>query len=471
MFPAIILLFQFAPALYGQESNEQTGPVVSVERLSGGVVVGELMAVGKDALVVRHDPNDSLVLPWSGIRRITGGTNSHPWAWAAGGVVAGALAGVIIGRPEDVFTYSSPYGSASSGDNSDKRVQDAAILGAAGGVVFGLGAALFDSQFEYDLQSMSDQELLVAREELNAQAHYPDADSRTFANAPEKKDAWMPPAEPSAEDGLSDIDHNIPKTSSSRRDAIAVVIGNARYMKSQIPSVDFACRDAMLVREHLISMFGYREGNIIYAENATQADFNAIFGTASNFKGKLYNYIKEGKSDVFIYYSGHGAPNPESKEGYFVPVDCDPALVSLNGYSLKTFYDNLSKLRYRSLTVVIDACFSGSSEKGMLLRNISPVFIEVEDPVLTLKKAVVLTSAGGNQVSSWYPEKGHSLFTYYFLKGMRGDADRSHDRTITVGEMKSYLTENVKYMARRLSSREQTPQVYGNPDRPVINVP
>jgi hypothetical protein len=471
MFPAIILLFQFAPALHGQESNEQTGSEVTVERLSGDVVVGELMSAGKTALVVRRDPDDSLVLPWSGIRRITGGTNSHPWAWAAGGVVAGALAGVIIGRPEDAYAYSSSYGSYSNGDVSDKRVQDAAILGAAGGVVFGLGAALFDTQFEYDLQSMSDQERLVAREELNTQAHYPDADNRTFAIAPEKKDTWMPPAEPAAEDGLSDIDHNIPKTSSSRRDAIAVVIGNAKYMKSQIPAVDFACRDAMLVREHLISMFGYREGNIIYAENATQADFNAIFGTSSNFKGKLYNYIKEGKSDVFIYYNGHGAPNPESKEGYFVPVDCDPAMVSLNGYSLKTFYDNLSKLRYRTLTVVIDACFSGSSEKGMLLRNISPVFIEVEDPVLTLKKAVVLTSAGGNQVSSWYPEKGHSLFTYYFLKGMRGDADRSHDRTITVGEMKSYLTENVKYMARRLSSREQTPQVYGNPDRPVISAP
>ena len=225
------------------------------------------------------------------------------------------------------------------------------------------------------------------------------------------------------------------------------------------------------MREYLIRMFGYREGNIIYAEDATQADFNSIFGTAANFKGKLYNYVKDRKSDIFIYYSGHGAPNPESKEGYFVPVDCEPALVSLNGYSLKTFYDNLSKLRYKSLTVVIDACFSGSSEKGMLLRNISPVFIEVEDPVLKLKNAVVLTSASGKQVSSWYPEKGHSLFTYYFLLGLRGDANKTIDKTITAGEMKEYLAENVSYMARRLSSREQMPQMYGSPDRPIVSVP
>jgi uncharacterized caspase-like protein len=220
-----------------------------------------------------------------------------------------------------------------------------------------------------------------------------------------------------------------------------------------------------------MKMFGYREGNIIYAEDATQADFNSIFGTSANYKGKLYNYVKDRKSDIFIYYSGHGAPNPESKEGYFVPVDCEPALVSLNGYSLRTFYDNLSKLRYKSLTVVIDACFSGSSEKGMLLTNMSPVFIEVEEPVLKLKDAVVMTSAAGNQVSSWYPEKGHSLFTYYFLKGIRGEADKTNGKTITAGRLKDYLSENVRYMARRLSSREQTPQVYGKRDWLILSVP
>jgi len=31
--------------------------------------------------------------------------------------------------------------------------------------------------------------------------------------------------------------------------------------------------------------------------------------------------------------------------------------------------------------IVIDACFSGSSDKEMLLKNISPVFITIENPV------------------------------------------------------------------------------------------
>ncbi len=52
MFPAIILMLQGGPDLQGQETKEQTGPEVSVERLSGEIFMGELMAVGKDAFVV-----------------------------------------------------------------------------------------------------------------------------------------------------------------------------------------------------------------------------------------------------------------------------------------------------------------------------------------------------------------------------------------------------------------------------------
>ncbi|PIX92787.1 MAG: hypothetical protein COZ25_14010, partial [Ignavibacteria bacterium CG_4_10_14_3_um_filter_37_18] len=152
----------------------------------------------------------------------------------------------------------------------------------------------------------------------------------------------------------------------------------------------------------------------------------------------------------------------------FVPVDCDPSTVALNGYSLNTLYGNLSKIKYKSLTVVIDACFSGSSDKGMLIKNVSPVFITVENPIQMKGNTVIFSSAGGEQVSSWYPEKRHSLYTYYFLKAIQGEADANKDKQLTVGEMKLYLDENVPYMARRLNNREQTPQVIGDENRVIV---
>jgi uncharacterized caspase-like protein len=73
-----------------------------------------------------------------------------------------------------------------------------------------------------------------------------------------------------------------------------------------------------------------------------------------------------------------------------------------------------------------------------------------------------MTSSSGVQFSSWYPEKRHSLFTYYLLKGLGGDADKNKDNIITVGEIRTYLSDQVPYMAHRLTGNEQTPQITGN---------
>ena len=268
-----------------------------------------------------------------------------------------------------------------------------------------------------------------------------------------------------------DVDKNIPKTSLNNPDAIAVVIGNQKYQQTGVPAVDFAVRDATVVKQYLTDTLGFKEGNILFEINATQARLRALFGTATEHRGQLYNYVKSGKSDVFIYYSGHGAPDPESKQGYLVPVDCDPAVVKLNGYPISTFYNNLSKIQARSFTVVLDACFSGDSQSGQLLKNISPVFITVDNPLMTLPNATLFTSATGEQVSCWYPDKKHSLFTYFFLKGLQGAADTDNDKNVTISELEQFVTdktEGVPYYARRLHSRTQTPVVSGDKERVIV---
>ena len=100
----------------------------------------------------------------------------------------------------------------------------------------------------------------------------------------------------------------------------------------------------------------------------------------------------------------------------------------------------------------------------MLFKNISPAMVKVKVGVNGPAKAVVMTSAGLDQVSSWYPEKRHSLFTYYFLKGLQGEADPAGIGKITVGGMRKYLQDNVPYMARRLNGNEQQPLVTGSDD-------
>jgi len=194
-----------------------------------------------------------------------------------------------------------------------------------------------------------------------------------------------------------------------------------------------------------------------------------IFGTEGNHQGKLYKWVKPGQSKIFIYYVGHGAPDQQSGEGYFVPVDANPQYISTSGYKLSTFYENLSKIPAAKKTVVIDACFSGSSANGQLLKGVSGLTARLKsEPKASVVADLLLTSAGMDQVASWYPEKGHSLFTYFFLKGIQGEADNNKDGSITLGEMKVWLNDQVPYMARRITGNQQQPVMLGNDDDTLV---
>lgn len=246
------------------------------------------------------------------------------------------------------------------------------------------------------------------------------------------------------------------KPSKINKYGVAVVIGNRDYKDKDIPPVKFAINDARLVKEYLVSTLGFREGNIIFAPNASKGIFEEIFGTHDTYKGKLYNYLTPGKSDIFVYYSGHGAPSLETKKGYILPIDGNPNNVQIGGYALDLLYHNLAQLNARSITVVTDACFSGAP----LFKKASPVGIVVKNPLATHAKTTIINSSGGTELSSWYPEKGHGLFTYYFLRGLGGAADINKDHKITMAEVKEYVSDNVPYMARTLyDGRKQTPSV------------
>lgn len=268
-----------------------------------------------------------------------------------------------------------------------------------------------------------------------------------------------------------DVDQQIPIGQRAGSDDIAVVIGNAHYRTNGTPPVDYALQDAQTMRQYLISAFGYDPANIIYLEDASLAAMSEVFGTSEDYRGKLFKWVKPGKSRIFIYYVGHGAPDQESGEGYFVPVDANPQYIRTSGYKLSTFYDNLARIPALKKTVLIDACFSGSSANGQLLKGISGLTARLKaEPKAARASDILFTSAGMNQVASWYPQKRHSLFSYFFFKGIQGAADSNRDGSITVGEMKAYLNEQVPYMARRLTGNEQQPFMQGNDADPLVRL-
>ena len=269
-------------------------------------------------------------------------------------------------------------------------------------------------------------------------------------------------SKPDFEDGRMDNSiSELPQTNMKNPNAIAVVIGNSNYKRTK--KVKYSINDAYLMKKYLVKVLGYKEGNIFYIQDATKGEFELFFGNDDYHKGKLFNSIKPNKSDVFIYYSGHGAPGLKDKKGYFVPVECDPNYVELQGYPIDVFYKNLSKLPAKSITVVLDACFSGAT----IFDNISPISITIENPSVKMENAVILSSSSGVQVSTWYNEKKHGMFTYFFLKAIhdKENSDKNADNKLTFREIYEYISdksEGVPYYARRIHGVEQDPTISGD---------
>jgi hypothetical protein len=256
----------------------------------------------------------------------------------------------------------------------------------------------------------------------------------------------------------SDVDLLPTGKMQTRKHAYAVVIGVEQY-REKLPRAEFADRDAKLVGEYLTKVLGYPEENVVVRLNdrATRSDLEKYFETW------LPNNV-EASSLVFVYYSGHGAPNTKTREAYLVPYDGDPSFVENTAYPLKRLYAALDKLPAKDIVVVLDSCFSGAGGRSVLAKGARPMGIALEHAVASTGKAMVLAASSGDQISSTYEEKGHGLLTYFFLKGLQGDGDVNKDGVIELAKLYEYLKPNVQRIARKQYNSEQTPQLLGSPE-------
>jgi hypothetical protein len=253
--------------------------------------------------------------------------------------------------------------------------------------------------------------------------------------------------------------------------AIAILVSNQSYRHGDVPEVSYAGNDAEAMRQYLVKTLGYMDRNVITLRNATKATLEAWFGSRDNNQGRLYDMVRKGQSDVFVFYSGHGVPG-EDRNGYLLPVDGDPGKAQLTGYGIETLAMNVSNSGARSTYLALDTCFSGLSQAGSLVPAASGIYLSPKLPGVTAN-SVVLTAADGKQIASWDRGAQLGLFTRHLLEGLLGKADEKSgdsDGNVTVAEIKSYLQSEVAYQARRLYGRDQTPQVMGAPSRVLASL-
>ena len=255
----------------------------------------------------------------------------------------------------------------------------------------------------------------------------------------------QPSAKPEATVGGVDVDMNIPTTSKTNDLTFVVIVANENYVNES--KVRYAINDGRIFKEYCVNTLGVPEKNIHIAEDAT----------LNNMRGELtwlnrVASVYEGDARIIVYYAGHGIPNEATGAAYLLPVDGVGTDVQ-SGYSLKSLYAELGKMPSQSVTVFMDACFSGSQRGEGMLASSRGVAIKAKEETPT-GNLVVFSATQKDETAFPYEEKGHGLFTYFLLKKLqetKGD--------VTYEELGTYLKKQVSRHAIVVNNKPQTPSM------------
>jgi hypothetical protein len=225
----------------------------------------------------------------------------------------------------------------------------------------------------------------------------------------------------------------------------AIVIGINEY--KEIPSLDAAVSDAMKVSA-LLQNRGMKVTQLI--------DHQATRKNIAKAIGDVMHNISKANDRVLIYFAGHGVATGDkgSKMGYILPYDAELNYPRATGISMREINGWTAGYKAKHVMFVADSCYSGLNLKTRSVpkSDTIPDYIRViaREPI-----RISMTAGSSNQEAHEY--KGHGLFTYFFLEGLTGKADRNDDGIITSYELVNYIQPNVIHTAQAEFKSFQTP--------------
>jgi uncharacterized caspase-like protein len=253
----------------------------------------------------------------------------------------------------------------------------------------------------------------------------------------------------------------------------AVVIGISTYQDSRVPTLRYAIRDAQAFYAWLVSANGGR-----YAPSRVRLLLDRE-ATGKALKDALFGWLKQvlEEDTVIIYFAGHGSPeSPDSPENLFLlPFDTQYDNIPSTGFPMWDIETALKRyIKAKKVVVLADACHSGGvgqsfdiARRANRSLKINPISTGIHGLSKVGDGICVISASDEHQYSQESKDwgGGHGVFTYFLLKGLKGDADFNKDRSVTLGELTSYLSQEV----RRATKNAQSPTVAGRYD-PALTI-
>jgi hypothetical protein len=244
---------------------------------------------------------------------------------------------------------------------------------------------------------------------------------------------------------------------------VALIFGIENYATN--PKATFANYDAKYFYQYAKSIFGVKNENIKLLVDE-EANLVSSLGALNKW---LPSKIKKNRTELIIYFAGHGLASSDGKELYLLPQDGDSDLLARTAISREEIFQIVSKLKPKSVTIFFDTCYSGvSRDEETLLASARPVRIVADEQEDIPDNFTIFSASQLDQISSGLKEAKHGIFSYYLMKGLEGNADINKDKKITNGELLAYMDENVSQKASALG-RQQNPSLAGDPNKVLMS--
>lgn len=232
----------------------------------------------------------------------------------------------------------------------------------------------------------------------------------------------------------------------------AVVIGVSRFEDYRIQNIRFADADAREFHEYITKTAGIPAHNARLLLNG-QATLSGIREAVAAFRSR-----GTGEDDeILIYFAGYGAWS--DGEASIVPYDADTDRPEETTLSLK----ELAGLPHGDglkLTVILDSPFVTRFQgRAAEEREIEGTLREALGGILTSPGQQVLAACEVGEGCVELEDLGHGLFTYYLIRGLRGEGDRDRDGEITWDEASAYARRMTEEHAP-LEGKVQRPGLY-----------
>lgn len=261
--------------------------------------------------------------------------------------------------------------------------------------------------------------------------------------------------------GLDKPEAKTTKVIGKVRDAVAIVIGIQNY--KNLPNASYATNDAIQFKDHAVRYLGVKPDNVklLTDNNAQRADILLAF------KYWLPAHINAGKTDVIIYFSGHGLSQEQVKQRYFLPFDVNTDLLEETAINQKNLFKQLSLAGAKSVVVFLDTCFSGANRVGQtLVQNQRAVNLKQNAEALPAGFSV-LSAASNQQVAYGDDSLQHGVFTFFLLKGISAEQGMHQSKQLNLGQLADYVTQKTRLYALN-NNKQQDPKFIGDQQQLVV---